>query len=124
MIRSVAASTGVTSEEDLRAITLELWSETEEDILAVTFYPDEPMAEASGTAQAFLSEAAARTFISAQYADPSEADVEGQVSEAMANDGLLVVSIEDEVDEMEQEMCAEWDTTLGTPPPEFNCEGL
>jgi len=43
----------------------------------------------------------------------------------MANDGLLVVSIQNAVDEMEQEMCAEWDTTtMGTPPPEFNCEDL
>jgi hypothetical protein len=66
--------------------------------------------------------ARSNAIISAQYTYPSEADVEDQVSDAMANDGLMVVSIQDEVDEMEQEMCAEWDTTLGTPLPEFNCE--
>lgn len=124
-IRSVAASTDVTSEGELEAITRELWAETNADILAVAFYPNEPGADVSGTAQAFLGEDAARAFISSQYADPSEADVEGQVRDAMANDGLFVVAIQDEVDEMEQEMCAEWDTTtMGTPPPEFDCDGL
>jgi hypothetical protein len=124
-VRNLAASTDVTSEQDLESITRELWAETEEDILAVSFYPNEPGADVSGTAQAFLSEGAARAFISAQYTDPSEADVEGQVREAMANDGLLVISLQDEVESMEREMCAEWDTTtMGTPPPEFNCEDL
>ena len=125
VVRDTAASTDATSEEDLRAITLELWAETEEDVLVVAFYPNQPGAEISGTGQAFLGEDAARAFISAQYTDPSEADVEGQVRDAMANDGLLVVALQEEIEEMEQEMCADWDTTtMGTPPPEFNCEDL
>jgi len=55
VIRDVSATTDATSEEDLEAVALELWAETEEDILAVAFYPDKPTADVSGTAQAFLS---------------------------------------------------------------------
>ncbi len=123
-VRDVAATTDVTSEDDLEAITRELWAETNADVLVVTFYPNEPTAESSGVGQAFLGEDAARAFISAQYTDPSVADIDGQVSKAMNNDGLLVISMQDEVEAIEEEMCAEWDVTvMGTPPPEFNCPG-
>jgi hypothetical protein len=122
-LRDVAASTDATAAEDLEAATRELWSETEgADALVVAFYPNEPMAEISGTGMAFADEEAARAVLSAQYADPSEADIDGQVREAMANDGITVLSIEDEVDAATEEMCAEWDTTtMGTPPPEWDC---
>ena len=40
-----------------------------------------------------------RRFISAQYTDPSEADVEGQVRQAMSNDGFLITSVADIVNE-------------------------
>ncbi len=125
VVRSVSASANASSEEDLEAITRELWAETKTDILAITFYPNEPMAETSGAGQAFLGEDAARTFISAQYTDPSVADIDGQVQEAMENDGILLISIQDEVDSLNQSVCAEWDvTTMGTPPPEMNCPGF
>ena len=124
-IRNVAASTDATSKEDLEAITRELWAKgAQVDAMLVTFYPNKPTADPAGTGQAFSSEEAARTFISAQYTDPSEADVEGQVQQAMANDGILVTAIQEELDKMIEEECAKWDTTtMGSPPPEWNCPG-
>ena len=42
----------------------------------------------------------------------------------MENEGFWVLSLEDEVESMTQEVCAEWDTTtMGSPPPEWNCPG-
>jgi hypothetical protein len=124
-VRNVSASTDATSEEDLEAITRELWTDGPEvDAMIVTFYPNEPTADPAGTGEAYRSEEAARTMISAMYADPSEADVEKQVRETLENGGIRVVSLEEEAESMTQEMCAEWDvTTMGTPPPEWNCPG-
>lgn len=124
-VRSVAASTDVTSEEDLEAITRELWAEsTGVDALQVVFYPNEPGADTTGTSMAFLSEAAARTIISSMYTASANADIEGQVEEAMSNDGIHVIPVEAMIDEMIEEECANWDTTtLGTPPPEWDCPG-
>lgn len=125
-VRSVAASTDVTSEEDLEAITRELWAEsTGVDALQVVFYPNEPGADTTGTGMAFLSEAAARTIfqeISARGADPDV--IETDVQKAMGNDGIYVIPTEAMIDEMIVEECANWDTTtLGTPPPEWDCPG-
>ena len=124
-IRGVSASTDATSAEGMEAITRELWSETEDaDTLVATFYPDKPMAELSGTGYAFRNREAARAVLSSRYTDPSEANVDEQVEEAMANDGISVLSIQDEVDAATEEMCAEWEaTTMGTPPPEWDCPG-
>ena len=98
-IRGVSASTDATSAEGMEAITRELWSETADaDALVATFYPDKPMAELSGTGYAFRNREAARAVLSSQYTDPSEANVDEQVEEAMANDGISVLSIQDEVD--------------------------
>jgi hypothetical protein len=42
----------------------------------------------------------------------------------MENEGFWVMSIEDEVESMTQEVCTEWDTTTtGKPAPEWNCPG-
>lgn len=125
-MRSVSASTGATSADDMEAVTRELWSKTQNaDALLVAFYPNKPMAELSGTGYAFRDREAARAVLSSQYADPSEANIEEQVEEAMSNGGISVLSLQDEVDAATEEMCAEWDTTtMGTPPPEFNCEDL
>ena len=126
VVRSVAVSTDVTSEEDLEAITRELWAETMNvDSLQVLFYPNEPGADTTGTSMAYLSEAVARTVISSMYAASANADIEGQVEEAMSNDGIAVIATKEMIDEMIEEECANWDTiTLGTPPPEWNCENL
>ena len=62
-------------------------------------------------------------MLSSQYTDPSEANIDEQVEEAMANDGITVLSIQDEVDAANEEMCAEWEvTTMRTPPP-WDCPG-
>jgi len=121
-VRSVAASTKVTSEADLEAITRELWAETDADSLQVLFYPNEPGTDTTG--MAFLSEAAARTVISSMYAASANADIEGQVEEAISNDGIYVIPVEAMIDEIIEEECANWDTTtLGTPPPEWDRPG-
>jgi hypothetical protein len=123
-VRSVAASTDATSEEDLEAITRELWAETDADSLQALFYPNEPGADTTGTSMAYLSEAAARTIITSMYAASANADIEGQVEEAMSNDGISVIATKEMIDEMIAEECANWDTTtLGTPPPEWECPG-
>ena len=124
-VRNVAASTDATSEEDLEAITRELWAESVDvDSLQVLFYPNEPGADTTGTGMAFLSEAAARTVISSMYAASANADIEGQVEAAMSNDGIYVIPVEAMIDEIIEEECAKWDTTaLGTPPPEWDCPG-
>jgi hypothetical protein len=124
-LRNVSASTDATSKEDLESITRDLWAEgSEVDAMIATFYPNEQTADPVGTGEAYRSEEAARTVISAMYTDPSEANVEEQVQKAMANDGFRVVSLEEEVERMNREVCAEWDvTTMGTPPPEMECPG-
>jgi hypothetical protein len=124
-VRNIAASTEAASEEDLEAITRELWAESVDvDSLQVLFYPNEPGADITGTGMAFLSEAAARTVISSMYAASANADIEGQVEEAMSNDGIYVIPVEAMIDEIIEEECASWDTTtLGTPPPEWDCPG-
>ena len=95
-LRNVSASTDATSSEELEAITRELWDTGPTvDAMIVTFYPDTPTADPVGTGEAYRNEEAARTIISAMYADPSEADVESQVEEVMANDGLRVISYEE-----------------------------
>ncbi len=100
-VRNISASTDATSQEDLETITRDVWADSPgRDALVITFYPNAPTAEPSGTGEAFLNEDAARTFISAQYTDPSEADVEGQVQEAMDNDGIIVTSFEELLQEI------------------------
>ena len=117
--RSVAASTNATTKEDLEAITRDLWANTDAEAIQVVFYPNEPMADSSGTGMGFADREAAHAIISAMYADPSVADVDGLVEEAMRNDGIYVISVEDEVDAAMHSVCADWDTTtMGTPPPE------
>jgi hypothetical protein len=124
-LRNVSASTDATSREGLEAITRDLWAQgSEVDAMIVTFYPNEQTADPVGTGEAYRSEQTARTVISAMYTDPSEANVNEQVREAMANEGFRVVSLEEEVENMNREVCAEWDvTTMGTPPPEMDCPG-
>ena len=104
----------------------ELWYETNDaDALVAAFYPDKPMAELSGSGYAFRNREATCAVLSSQYTDPSEANIDEQVEEAMANDGISGLSIQDEVDAATDKMCAEWEatTTLGTPPPEWDYPG-
>ena len=57
-------------------------------------------------------------------APPEQAEKEDVGQAVVANEGILAVSIQDEVDSFTQSVCAEWDvTTMGTSPPEMNCPG-
>lgn len=121
--RAVAASTDATSEKDLEAITRELWVKgPEADALQVLFYPN-AQGDTTGTGMAFANEEAARsTFqaMSAEGADPET--IEADVQKAMQNDGVYVIPTEQIIDEAIAEQCAQWDTTtLGSPPPEWEC---
>jgi hypothetical protein len=124
-VRNMSAATDVTAEEDLEAITRDLWAKsTGADVLLLYTFPDEPGATESGYGQAFESEEAGRTFLTAQYAASASANVEDELEEAMSNDGIFIVSFEEEISEFNQQMCDEWDvTTMGTPPPEMDCPG-
>ena len=94
--RDVAASTDAKYGQEFEAITRKMWADTEDArALWITFFPNKPMAESSGAGMVFADEAAARALISSMYSDPSEADVEGQVDEAMENDGIYIISIKD-----------------------------
>jgi hypothetical protein len=116
---------GATSEEPLTALTRHFRDANPEyAAILVTFYPDKPTAEPSGSGFAFRDEETARAVLSSMYTNPAEASVEEQVRQTMQNDGLYVMSIQDEVESMNREVCAEWDvTTMGPPPTEMNCPG-
>lgn len=120
LIRSVAASTDATSGEDLEAITRELWAEgPPTETLQVLFYPN-GQGDTTGTGMAFEDEETARTMFQEMGADPEVA--ESDVQKAMRNDGIYVIPTEEMVDEVIAEECAKWDTTtLGPPPPEWDC---
>ena len=130
--KCITGFSGATSSEDIEAITRELWSKNQgENALIVILYPPRaPGADMSGAGYAFSDRRAAKAIISSQYTPSGQkiADIERQVDEAMENDGIYVISIEDEVDQATQSACADWDardvSVLGTPPPEWNCPGF
>ena len=93
-----SVSTGATSKEDLEVITADLWLKNPEYLVVqVTFYPNEPSAGVSGTGFAFKNEPAARVVLKQVSAEG--ATVEDEVHEAMANGGIYVISVADEVRE-------------------------
>ena len=93
-----SVSTGATSAEDLEVIIADLWLENPEYLaVLVTFYPNKPTADASGTGFAFKNEQAARVVLKQVSAEG--ATVEDEVREAMANGGIYVISVADEVRE-------------------------
>ena len=120
----VSLSSDATSAEDIEAITQDLREQNPDTNLVVSVYPNEPTADMSGMGYAFADEEAAQAVLDATY--PEEATLKPKVSEVMANDGVYVISIADEVDTMVQEECENWteeDTELlGPPPEEWNCE--
>jgi hypothetical protein len=120
-----SVTTTATSTENLEALTRQFAEESPEYLaVVVTFYPPRQTADTSGTGFFFDNGDVARSIISQMYQNPEEANVDDQVSEAMQNDGIYVIAVAEEVESMTREMCAEWDTTtLGTPPPEWNCPG-
>ncbi len=89
-------ATDATSKEDLEAVTADLWLENPEYLVVlVTFYPDKPTADVSARGFAFENEQAARVVLAQFLAQGSS--VEDEVGEAMANGGIYVISVADEV---------------------------
>jgi hypothetical protein len=93
-----SVSTDVTSEEDLEVITSDILLKNPEYLaILVSFYPNKPTADLSGMGFAFKNEQVARVVLA--QALSQEVTVEDEVGEAMANGGIYVVSVADEVRE-------------------------
>jgi len=123
--KCINAATDATSEEAFTLLT-EYFRDANPGYRAVivTFYENHQMPETTGSGWWFADEEAARTLLSQQYTDPQEANIEAQVREVMDNGGYYITSLQDAAQEMNQEVCAEWDvTTMGTPPADMNCPG-
>ena len=138
-----SVSTNATSEEDLTALTRHFRNQSRAvDAVEVTFFFDKPQAKSSGRGFAFKiffddpeantsgrgfafnSKKAARTILSRSLPQERfhDADLNEEVSKAMQNDGIYVISIEDEV---EQHACEDWDSKiLGPPPKKWDCPGF
>ena len=139
-----SVSTDATSEEDLTTFTQHFRKQSGGvDNVVVTFFFDEPQANSSGRSFtfkiffdepkanisgrgfAFKSKKAARNILSRSL--PQERSLQDgylneEVSKAMQNDGIYVISIEDEI---EQEACKDWDSNaLGRPPKQWDCLGF
>jgi hypothetical protein len=123
--KCINAATDATSEEAFTLLTEHFKEENPGyRAILVTFYENHQMPETTGSGWWFADEEAARTLLSQQYADPQEANIDAQVREVMDNGGFYIRSLLDAAQEMNQEVCAEWDvTTMGTPPAEMNCPG-
>jgi hypothetical protein len=116
--RCLSVTTAATSEEDFRTLTAYFHDENPEAMaVVISFYPPRQTADISGSGEWFANEEAARTFLGPGYTD-------SDIQAIMDDEGMLVISMKDTLGELTTEMCAEWDvTTMGTPPPEWNCPG-
>ena len=93
-----SVSTEVTSEEDLEVITSDILLKNPEYLaILVSFYPNKPTADLSGMGFAFKNEQVARVVLAQALSQGGT--VEDEVGEAMANGGIYVVSVADEVRE-------------------------
>ena len=93
--------TEVTSGEDLEVITSDILLKNPEYLaILVSFYPNKPTADLSGMGFAFKNEHVARVVLAQALAQG--ATVEDEVGEAMANGGIYVVSVADEVREFNE----------------------
>jgi hypothetical protein len=94
-----SVSTDATSREDLEVITADLWFKSPGYLaVLVTFYPEKPTADVSGRGFAFKNEQAARVVLKQVTAEGST--VEDEVREAMANGGIYVIPVADEMREL------------------------
>ena len=93
-----SVSTEATSREDMEGVTADLWLKNPGYLaVLVTFYPNNPSADISGTGFAFKNEQSARVVLAQVLAQG--ATVEDEVREAMANGGIYVISVADVVRE-------------------------
>jgi len=90
--------TDATSGEDLEIITSDILLKNREYLATlVSFYPNKPAADVNGMGFAFENEQVARVVLAQYLAQGST--VEDEVGKAMANSGIYVVSVADEVRE-------------------------
>ncbi len=90
--------TEVTSGEDLEVITADILLKNRKYLaIVVSFYPNKPAADLSAMGFAFKNEQVARVVLAQYLAQGST--VEDEVGKAMANGGIYVVSVADEVRE-------------------------
>jgi hypothetical protein len=93
-----SVATNATSGEDLEIITSDILLKNRKYLaVVVSFYPNKSTADLSGMGFAFKNEQVARVVLA--QALPQGATVEDEVGEAMANGGIYVVSVADEVRE-------------------------
>jgi hypothetical protein len=93
-----SVSTDVTSGEDLEVITFDILLNNPEYLaIVVSFYPNKPAADLSGMGFAFKNEQVARVVLAQFLAQGTR--VEDEVGKAMANGGIYVVWVADEVRE-------------------------
>jgi ABC-type Fe3+ transport system substrate-binding protein len=93
-----SVSTDATSEEDLKVITSDILLNNPEYLaIVVSFYPNKPAADVSGMGFAFKNEQVARVVLAQFLAQGTS--VEDEVGKAMANGGIYVVWVADEVRE-------------------------
>ena len=91
-------STDATSREELEVVIADLWLDSPGYVaVLVTFYPNKPTADVSAAGFAFENEQAARVVLAQFLAQGTS--VEGEVGKSMANGGIFVVSVADEVRE-------------------------
>jgi hypothetical protein len=96
-VKRYAVSTGATLGEDFEAITADLRERSSGyQVVQVVFYPDDSDTDViSGAGFAFKNEEIARTVLTEVSVE--DANVEDRVREAMANGGIYVVSMADQV---------------------------
>ena len=93
-----SVATNATSGEDLEIITSDILLKNPEYLaVVVSFYPNKSTADLSGMGFALKNEQVARVVLAQALAQG--ATVEDEVGEAMANGGIYVVSVADEVRE-------------------------
>jgi hypothetical protein len=93
-----SVSTDATSGEDFEVITSDISLKSPEYLaILVTFCPNKPTADLSGMGFVFKNEQVARVVLAQALAQGST--VEDEVGKAMANGGIYVVSVADEVRE-------------------------
>ena len=93
-----SVSTEATSGEDLEVITSDILLKNPEYLaILVSFYPNKPAADLSGMGFAFKNEQVARVVL-AQYLAQGPT-VQDEVGKAMANGGIYIVSVADELRE-------------------------
>ena len=118
--KCINAATDATSEEVFTLLTEHFRDENPGyRAILVTFYENQKMPETTGSGWWFADEEAARTLLSQQYSNPQEANIDEKVREVMDNGGFYIRSLQDEVQEMIEMACEDWDSKVMGAPPAF-----